>query len=194
VQIFVGQKRGWQGRAYLSSDGGTTWKNVSQGYVYDASVNPTRSWKKNGGVPISVAFDPFNPNTFVMTDDWGIWKSTDGAATWRESIKGTPNVIGTSLTRDPFTGTYLVGTMDNGLVEVNPTTGAMKAVFPTASTNPLYQGHVWRVEVLANGNRVLAISPWNADRNFIVVIKPDGTQTFATGLPTSFPKTNTVWD
>jgi len=194
LQMFVGQKRSWQGKVYMTTDSGATWRSMNTGFVNDPAQNPTRVWKKNAGVPVSVSFDPFNANTLYFSDDWGIWKSTDNGVTWRESVKGTPNTIGTSLAFDPRTGTYLVGTMDNGLVEVNPTTGATKAVFPNASTPAHYHGHVWRVEVAANGNRVLTVSPWNAAQSYVVVIKPDGTTSFATGLPTWFPKVNTVWE
>lgn len=194
VQIFVGQKRNWQGKVYLSSDNGASWRSLNSGFVNDTAQNPTRAWKRGAGVPVSVQFDPFNTNTLWFSDDWGIWKSTDGGTTWRESVSGTPNTIGTSLAYDPRTNSYLVGTMDNGLVEVNRATGAMRAVFPTSSTPAFLWGHVWRVEVLANGNRVLTVSPWNAAQNYVVVITPDGRQTLAQGLPTWFPRQNTVWE
>ncbi len=195
TQILVARRRDWQGNVFLSSDNGGTWKNLSRNYVLDLVANPTRSWKKTlTPPPFAVAFDPFTVNTFYMTDDWAIWRSTDTGNTWYEKIRGTPNVIGTALTYDRFTGTYLVGSMDDGLVEINPVTGAMKAVYPTPSTPSNLQGHVWRVEVLANRNRVLTLSPWNGATNVVVVVKPDGTVTLAKGLPALFPRWNTVWD
>jgi photosystem II stability/assembly factor-like uncharacterized protein len=195
TQILATQQKDWGGRVFYSSDGGSSWTNIgNNNFVNDLTVNPTRAWKPGGkALFLSAAFDPFNASTYVITDDWGIWKSTNAGGSWRESVSGTPNVIGTDLIRDPRTGTYLVGAMDNGLTEYNPSTGAVTAVFPKAGTNPLYNGHVWRVIVLPNGNRVVSIAPWNDVKNSIVIIRPDGTTAFATGLPASYPRTNTVW-
>ncbi len=195
VEVLASLKKDWNGRLFLGTNHGESWKEIGLNFNNDPLANPTREWKKSGANQwLAVAFDPFNTETFTIADDWGLWKTTDSGASWNESIAGTPNVMGTSIVRDPLTGTYLVGTMDNGLVELNPQTGAMKAVFPNASTPWQLHGHVWKAEVLPNGNRILAVSPWNSASNVVVVVRPDGTTALANGLPALYPKTNTVWE
>jgi len=60
------------------------------------------------GVVLSLAVDPLTPSTvYAGTSDSGVYKSTDGGATWTQRSSGMGNLDVLSLAIDPFTPTIV---------------------------------------------------------------------------------------
>jgi uncharacterized protein (TIGR03437 family) len=65
-----------------SQDGGHTWSNLS-GY---------RGHSVIGVAQHSVAVSPFEPNRIVVANDYGVWRTLDGGATWSGLNLAFPNL------------------------------------------------------------------------------------------------------
>ncbi len=197
TRILIGWRDNWNGSAYLSTNGGSTWANVERNLTHDVGANPTRVWATGFGWPLSVAIDPFQADTFYLTDFWGVWRTTNSGQSWGEIIRDLPNTIGSDVVVSP-NGSLLVGTMDNGLVQSTDGGRTYRALSPKVSSDETAKGHVWRVVASGpSGNHIVATSsPWNYSYNQILVSE-DGGLTFTknrNGLPTTYPLYETVWD
>lgn len=197
MKILVGWRDGWSGGAYLSENAGASWTNIEHNLNYDTVSNPTRVWSRGFGWPLSIAFDRFDSSIFYFSDFWGVWRSDDNGVSWREKIKGAPNTIGSDVQVAP-NGRIFVGSMDNGLLASSDGGATYTALAPNSGPDRSMDGHVWRVLLQQNGNRIVATnSPWDAGPNQ-VLISEDGGVTFTktrNGLPTTYPvNANTVWE
>jgi uncharacterized protein (TIGR03437 family) len=65
-----------------SQDGGRTWVNLT-GYHGRAVIGPTQH---------SVAVSPVDPDQLVVANDYGVWRSLDGGATWAGLNQNLPNL------------------------------------------------------------------------------------------------------
>ncbi len=65
-----------------SQDGGHTWVNLT-GYHGRAVIGPTQR---------SVAVSPVDPDQLVVANDYGVWRSLDGGATWAGLNQNLPNL------------------------------------------------------------------------------------------------------
>jgi len=65
-----------------SQDGGRTWTNLT-GYRGRAVIGPTQH---------SVAVSPVDPNQLVVANEYGVWRSLDGGATWAGLNQNLPNL------------------------------------------------------------------------------------------------------
>jgi len=62
---------------YMTTDGGTTWRNTTQGYADgDGNGNPHVDQH-------ALAFDPIDPNVVYAGNDGGMMRSADRGATWQ---------------------------------------------------------------------------------------------------------------
>jgi uncharacterized protein (TIGR03437 family) len=80
-----------------SQDGGRTWVNLT-GYHGRAVIGPTQR---------SIAVSPVDPDQLVVANDYGVWRSLDGGATWAGLNQNLPNL---SVERIVSTPTGVAGT------------------------------------------------------------------------------------
>jgi len=80
-----------------SQDGGRTWVNLT-GYHGRAVIGPTQH---------SIAVSPVDPDQLVVANDYGVWRSLDGGATWAGLNQKLPNL---SVERIVSTPTGVAGT------------------------------------------------------------------------------------
>jgi len=176
--------------APLSLDGKAE-KNVHG----DEAHNPTRAWMKGFGKPKVLAQDPFNPDIFYLTDDWGVWRSDDKGATWNEKINGAPNSSGSDLVIDE-NGNLFAATMDDGLLFSGDDGKNYEALFPSKSSYNNLGGHVWRVTSDPSSRHIVATyTSWRSRENKVLVSE-DGGKNFeiiTEGVPLEYPSENTMW-
>jgi photosystem II stability/assembly factor-like uncharacterized protein len=67
---------------FETTDGGQTWRTRNQGLTMDYSPNPTDEWA--GHDPHAVVLCPGDPDHVWQQNHCGVFKSDDGAATWRK--------------------------------------------------------------------------------------------------------------
>ena len=88
---------------YRSTDEGETWVNLS-GDELGSIIGPGQS---------SVAFSPTAPDTLVVGNSVGVWKSADNGLTWASLNRGLPNFPASKLLHPPasdrFLGLYAKG-------------------------------------------------------------------------------------
>lgn len=65
-----------------SQDGGRTWINLT-GYRGRPVIGPTQH---------SIAVSPLDPNQVVVANDYGVWRTLDGGATWAGLNQNLPNL------------------------------------------------------------------------------------------------------
>ena len=92
------------GRAFVSSDGGTTWTDRSAGLP----VLPLNA----------VCTDPGNGNRVWIAADLGVYQSTDNGATWAAFSNGLPNVLIGDLLFHPHARVLRAGTRNRGVWEI----------------------------------------------------------------------------
>ncbi len=189
-------EQGWSGGVVLSHDEGKTWQSADKGLEPDLAGDPTRAWSRSGGRTASIKINPFDRKILFRTDWWGAWRSDDGGTTWKEKIKGAPNVVGTDLAIGDK-GLVWAASMDNGLLKSRNGGESYEAIFPAFGYKKNVNGHVWRVLLpSSDGLTVMATtSPWEEQTNQ-VIISHDGGKSFEIsrkGLPSGRPRENTMW-
>ena len=94
-----------QGRAMVSTDGGATWKDITQG-LPDRSIT-------------SIKIDPANSSTAFITfsgfKTGHIFKTTDTGATWQDISSNLPDIPTNSLLLDPLNPNTLYAGTDVGV-------------------------------------------------------------------------------
>ncbi|PKN30610.1 MAG: hypothetical protein CVU64_02410 [Deltaproteobacteria bacterium HGW-Deltaproteobacteria-21] len=195
VLIAAAWKKDWTGGVVLSRDDGRTWTPANRNFSADRS-NPTRTWA-NTGVPVTaIKIDPFDERVLFRTDWWGVWRSDDGGASWKEKIEGAPNVVGSDIVMG-VTGNIYVAAMDDGLVKSSDGGRSYRPLFPVKGYKKDLNGHIWRVLVQGEKDETIIAtsSPWGEEVNQ-VILSTDGGTSFTTvrnGLPSRRPKVNTLW-
>ena len=100
--IYTGSS---QGRAMVSTDGGVTWKDITQG-LPDRSIT-------------SIKIDPANSSTAFITfsgfKTGHIFKTTDTGATWQDISGNLPDIPTNSLLLDPLNPNTLYAGTDVGV-------------------------------------------------------------------------------
>jgi uncharacterized protein (TIGR03437 family) len=91
-----------------SQDGGRTWVNLT-GYHGRAVIGPTQH---------SVAVSPVDPDQLVVANDYGVWRSLDGGATWAGLNQNLPNLSVEHIVSTP-TGVAGTRIQATGLGETN---------------------------------------------------------------------------
>jgi len=194
--FLAGWQDGWKGGVYLSRDSGRSWEDAEKNLEHALDLNPTREWMKSFPRPNFVAIDPFDTEIFYYTDSWGVWRSDDAGKSWKEIIKGAPNMTGSDIAVSED-GTLLVATMDDGILKSGDGGESYKAVIPKADPKAgTMSGHVWRVIPLDGGNFIASASPWHTDRNEIFMgnhVTRDFKRS-TKGLPPGYPVKDTFWN
>ena len=93
------------GHVYLSTNGGTSWSNVT-GNLPDVAVS-------------AFVFDPVSANTFYVGTDVGVFRTTDGGATWQAFDNGMPNVPTTDFHVDRPASLLIAATFGRGMYKVS---------------------------------------------------------------------------
>ena len=185
--------KGWNSGILTTVNSGKTWSVTAKIMQPDLLADPTRAWYGPAGKTTAFKIDPFNPETMLRTDWWGVWRSNDGGISWQEKIVGAANVVGSDIAVNSRNEVY-VATMDNGLLKSPDGGMTYQAVFPGPATDPDRNGHVWRVRLLDDLNIIATSSPWDRDLNQ-VILSHDGGKTFSLvrgGLPEKRPRVNTL--
>ncbi len=193
--IAVAWEEEWNGGVHLSRDKGKTWRSADSNMNPDFS-NPTRAWAASTGPVTALKINPFDQKVLFRTDWWGVWRSDDGGASWKEKIRGAPNVVGSDIVTGS-TGNIYVATMDDGLVASSDGGKSYRPLFPVKGYRKDLNGHIWRVLVFGEKDKTIIAtsSPWGEAVNQIIT-SSDGGTTFTTvrnGLPSRRPKINTLW-
>ena len=105
---------------HRSADGGETWVNLTRDEL-GSVIGPWQS---------SVAFSPTSPDTLVVGNSLGVWKSADNGLTWIGLNQSLPNFPAGKLLHPPMSDRFL-GLYVEGFGELE-TTGRAGAVWREA--------------------------------------------------------------
>ena len=97
---------------YRSSDGGTTWTNMS-GDLPSITAN-------------AVVADPSSVATYYLATDGGVYRTTNGGTNWAPFDNGIPNVPIADLTVDSAGKILYAGTFGRGAYKLDITPGVTK--------------------------------------------------------------------
>ena len=100
-----------------TTDGGTTWHDISQ----DAANGPIHPDNH------SIVIDPSDASTIYTGTDGGVFRSTDGGATWTNLTSHVDSFQFNNVSVGPD-GVVYGGTQDNGTYRIDPRTGTGVAV------------------------------------------------------------------
>ena len=91
----------------LDVDASVAWTSIGPGPLYIDTVGDDRVFQGKGpdsGEVTDIAIDPSgdaDTNIFIATNDGGIWKSTDGGASWLPTMDLMPSLSMGAVTIDP---------------------------------------------------------------------------------------------
>ncbi|HSK71737.1 MAG TPA: hypothetical protein VK892_08585, partial [Pyrinomonadaceae bacterium] len=106
--IFIGTRDLWR-----STDGGVTYTNITKNFTLTGSYTPTQSVSHPDQHDLYIS--PSNPNLMYFANDGGLWKSTDGAATFQTLNATLGLTMFTSIEMHPTNRRLTYGgTQDNG--------------------------------------------------------------------------------
>ena len=97
---------------YRSTDGGTSWSNVSGDLV--------------AIVGNAVALDPSASNTWYLATDTGVFRTTNGGTNWLAFDNGIPNVPCSDLVMDTVSNILYCGTYGRGAYKLDVTPNTTK--------------------------------------------------------------------
>ncbi len=159
---------------YKSDDGGKSWKNMGltkSEHIAGIVVDP-----KNSNTIYAAAYGPLWSNG----GDRGIYKSTDGGATWKESLKVSQYTGFSNIHMDPRNSNVLYAVAHQrqrkvyGFVDGGPESAVYKTTDGGTTwnklTNGLPGGEVGRIG--------LAVSPSNPDVVYAIVEAQEGSNGF----------------
>ncbi|MFZ5820595.1 MAG: VPS10 domain-containing protein [Chloroflexota bacterium] len=93
-----------------SQDGGQSWE------IFDVGPGLAQKFLENRGQPIALVVHPSNPDILYMNAyDGGMFLSTDGGKTWRDSSVGYTGLETWGLALDPAEPAYIVSASKNGI-------------------------------------------------------------------------------
>ena len=105
---------------FKTTDGGASWSISDNGLTFDSADGPQKP------APNALAINPTTPSTvYAATNIGGVYKTTDGGATWTRANNGLTNIIVTMIAVDRVTPSTVytglnIGT-DGFLVKLDPT-------------------------------------------------------------------------
>lgn len=109
------------GGIWTSRDGGDTWQCNAKG-MRAAYMPPERAYDPEVQDPHRLVQSPSHPETYWVQHHNGIFRSTDGAATWQEITSAQPSVFGFAVAvhpRDPNTAWFVPAVKDECRVPVD---------------------------------------------------------------------------
>ena len=106
--IRTGSSRRLGGGVFRTDDGGTTWQPATGGLT--ASWNITDPKGEVGFCVHDIAMHPCRPETLLLQNHNGVFRTDDTGASWRNSSGGLPSDVSSPITghaHEPETG-YVV--------------------------------------------------------------------------------------
>lgn len=175
--IYVGKGEGVMGQLYLSTDYGATW-------------NPKASPPTVFSAIMSLAVDADQPNTLIAACADGLYKSTDGAASWTRQAgpsgpQPTPNFLPET---GPGSTTFALvrhscnnngGVVAMGAANIGNFSVAFSADFGLTWTTPQLS---YVSSVAAGPNCALYVTRMASTDAFVAKLSPDGSVQWATFL------------
>ncbi len=191
---------GWNGRFFLSNDGGTTWTNIAT-LKPDLEANPTLATEFQTGIsglssPRNLVINPLDPRELFIAANWRPCLSTDGGRTWTERSRGAD--ISCIYDLRFHKGRTYASAMDEGVLVSEDHGGRWRALWPRKYDTET-SGHHWRLSISdsSGADRIVSTcSPWDSKGPNRVVMSEDGGKTFShsfAGLPAKNPQANTMW-
>jgi serine/threonine protein kinase len=83
---------------YATDDGGQTWHARNRGIRV---VNQPEKYPEFGQCVHKIAMHPARPERFFLQNHWGLYRSDDGAETWRDIANGVPSDFGFAMVVHP---------------------------------------------------------------------------------------------
>jgi photosystem II stability/assembly factor-like uncharacterized protein len=103
---------------FKSTDSGRTWRTVNRG-LFPSETKHEREHRLAEGFILAFAMNPRRPQTLYVATNYGVYKSTNAARTWRWASRGIPGngkfrLVG-SIAIDPhYPQTLYAGTFSSG--------------------------------------------------------------------------------
>lgn len=149
--IWVTSRTLGGGRVFVSSDGGTTWSNRTNG-LPDLPIN-------------ALEVHPGNPKRIWVAADLGVYESTDAGASWHDFSNGLPHMYVGDLVYHPHARVLRAATRSRGLWEI-PVDGWLKqpacGVQFSGSLNPNASGRWFTFNWPATWHVIWTVMPTTA--------------------------------
>ncbi|MCX7044629.1 MAG: hypothetical protein NTX50_03950 [Candidatus Sumerlaeota bacterium] len=199
LDVYVIGAAGWNGRFFLSNDGGKTWTDVSK-LTPDLEASPTLPKEYTGSAglstPKNITINPLNPKELYIAANWRPCHSEDGGRTWTERVRRAD--ISCVFDLRFHKGRTYASAMDEGVLVSEDNGKRWRQLCPLKYDAEL-SGHYWRLAISDNNGAdriVSTCSPWDTKFPNRVVMSEDGGKTFTrsgAGLPATVPSANTMW-
>jgi photosystem II stability/assembly factor-like uncharacterized protein len=86
------------GGVYGTDDGGHTWRAMNRGI---RSVTQPDRYPEFGQCVHKVAMHPARPERYFLQNHWGLYRSDDGAQSWKDIANGVPSDFGFAMVVHP---------------------------------------------------------------------------------------------